>query len=193
MSIFDKFINAIKLNDDYDEDEDDFFDDDDPEEFEQPVKKSNRRFFNRVSKNYDDDEFEEVTPKQTAKPRAAAPVQKPARVQTKQASKVTPMRKKSAGASGMGVCVIKPTRIEDYREIADTLLSNCTVVLNLEGLDVELAQRIIDFSSGSCYAIDGGLQKVSSYIFIMTPSDVEISGDIQDILNGAFPTMRSSF
>ena len=57
----------------------------------------------------------------------------------------------------------------------------------------ELAQRIIDFSSGSCYAIGGGLQKVSSYIFILTPSNVEISGDIQDLLNGAVPSMRTSF
>ena len=103
------------------------------------------------------------------------------------------MRKRAVSPNNMGVCVIKPTKIEDYREIADTLLSNCTVVLNLEGLDVELAQRIIDFASGSCYAINGGLQKVSSYIFIMTPSDVEISGDIQDILSGAIPSMRTSF
>ena len=88
--------------------------------------------------------------------------------------------------------MIKPVKVEDYREIADTLLSNCTVVLNLEGLDVELAQRIIDFSSGSCYAINGGLQKVSSYIFILTPANVEISGDIQDLLNGAMPAMRNS-
>ena len=96
-------------------------------------------------------------------------------------------------SNGMEVCVIKPTKVEDYREIADTLLSNCTVVLNLEGLDVELAQRIIDFSSGSCYAINGGLQKVSSFIFILTPADVEITGDIQDLLNGAIPSMRTSF
>ena len=93
----------------------------------------------------------------------------------------------------MEVCVIKPTKVEDFREIADTLLSYCTVVLNLEGIDVELAQRIIDFSSGSCYAIGGGLQKVSSYIFILTPSNVEISGDIQDLLGGAIPSMRSAY
>lgn len=192
MSIFDKFINAIKLNDDYDEDEDDFFDEEDPEEFEE-IKKPGRRFFQRAPKNYADDEFEEAPASAPQKPKAAAPVQKPARTPVRAATKVTPMRKKATGAPGMGVCVIKPTKIEDFREIADTLLSNTTVVLNLEGLDVELAQRIIDFSSGSCYAIDGGLQKVSSYIFIMTPSNVEISGDIQDILNGAFPTMRSSF
>ena len=56
--------------------------------------------------------------------------------------------------------------------------------LNLEGIDVELAQRVIDFTSGSCYSIDGSLQKVSSYIFILTPANVDISGDITDILGG---------
>ena len=65
----------------------------------------------------------------------------------------------------MEVCVIKPRSMEDTREITDTLLANCTVVLNMEGLDVDIAQRIIDFSSGSCYAIDGNLQKVSNFIF----------------------------
>ena len=59
-------------------------------------------------------------------------------------------------------------------------------MLNLEGIDVEVAQRIIDFSCGACYSINGNLQKVSSYIFILTPANVEISGDIQDILSGAF-------
>ena len=58
-------------------------------------------------------------------------------------SKVTPMRpsKKQAGAI-MEVCVIKPTGFEDSREITETLLNNRTVVLNVEGLDVDIAQRI---------------------------------------------------
>lgn len=86
----------------------------------------------------------------------------------------------------MEVCVIKPASMEDTREIADTLLAGCTVVLNLEGIDVDIAQRIIDFCCGACYCMSGSLQKVSSYIFILTPSSVEISGDIQDILSGAF-------
>lgn len=88
--------------------------------------------------------------------------------------------------NGMEVCVFKPTLFDEAREITDTLLSNCTVVINFEGLDVEVAQRIIDFTSGSCYAIGGNLQKVSSYIFIVTPKSVDISGDFQDILSGAF-------
>ena len=66
------------------------------------------------------------------------------------------------------------------------LLSNCTVVLNFEGLDVEVAQRIIDFTSGSCYAIGGNLRKVSNYIFIVTPRNVDLAGDFQEIVAGAF-------
>ena len=65
-------------------------------------------------------------------------------------------------------------------------MSNRTVVLNLEGLDVDIAQRIIDFTSGSCFAIGGNLQKISHYIFIITPSSVDVSGDFQDIFGGAF-------
>jgi len=103
--------------------------------------------------------------------------------------KVTPIRQnisKKMPGTGMEVCVIKPTSVEDAREITETLLANRTVVLNLEGLDVDIAQRIIDFTSGSCFAIGGNLQKISHYIFIITPASVDISGDFQDIFNGSF-------
>ena len=50
---------------------------------------------------------------------------------------------------------------------------------------MDLAQRIIDFSSGSCYALHGGLLKISNYIFIITPKGVDISGDFQEVLTGA--------
>lgn len=86
----------------------------------------------------------------------------------------------------MEVCVIKPSNVEDAREITDTLLSGRSVILNLEGLHVDIAQRIIDFTSGSCYSINGNLQKVSSYIFIITPESVEISGDFQELLGSGF-------
>ena len=84
---------------------------------------------------------------------------------------------------GMQVCVIKPTSVEDAREITETLLENRTVVLNVEGLDVEIAQRIIDFTSGSCFAISGNLQKISNYIFIITPASVDISGDFLSLMD----------
>ena len=109
--------------------------------------------------------------------------------------KVTPIRKRSGGAASMEVSVIRPSSMEDTREIADTLMNDCTVILNLEGLDVDIAQRVIDFTCGVCYSLKGNLQKVSGYIFILTPADVDISGDFQSILSGAFelPSMRSSY
>ena len=192
MSVLDKFLDAIRLNDDYEEedaDSDSFFDEEDDDIEEKPKK----RFFRKLE-NEDEDEEEELqakpvhtaprkqpAPKTTASSQAAAArAPKPA---APVSSKVTPMRKK-AGALNMEVCVIKPASMEDTREIADTLLAGCTVVLNLEGIDVDIAQRIIDFCCGACYCMSGSLQKVSSYIFILTPSSVEISGDIQDILSG---------
>ena len=83
----------------------------------------------------------------------------------------------------MEVCVIKPNNMEDTREITETLLGGRTVILNLEGMDLEVAQRIIDFTSGSTFAIDGNLQKISNFIFLVTPANVDISGDLQDILH----------
>lgn len=208
MSFFDKLLDQIHINDDYDEDEEDgFFDEDDEEDdYEEELPK--KRFFSRRSKASGDESEVDYTSSGAAEARSVRRAERPTKsepakprvtvrqpAKSKPSSKVTPIRsnRKGASAETMEVCVIRPTRVEDYREIADTLLSNCPVILNLEGLDVEVAQRIIDFSSGSCYAIDGSLQKVSSYIFVLTPSNVEITGDIQDILNGAIPEMRSSF
>ena len=79
--------------------------------------------------------------------------------------------------------MIKPTSFDESREITETLLANRTVVLNVEGLDVDIAQRIIDFASGSCFAINGNLQKISNYIFIITPESVDISGDFQSLMD----------
>ena len=78
--------------------------------------------------------------------------------------------------------MIKPTSVEDGREISDTLSSGRAVVINLERIDIEIAQRIIDFTSGACYSMGGNLQKISDYIFIVTPKTVELSGDFQDMM-----------
>lgn len=167
MGVMDKFLNFMSLNGE-DEDEyidEDYLDDEDEMEAPAPRKAVNAR-------NKDEDEYEE------------RPSKKP------QQSKVTSIRpvanNRRAPGSGMEVCVIKPTSIDEAREITETLLANRTVVLNLEGLDVDIAQRIIDFTSGSCYAINGNLQKISHYIFIITPASVDISGDFQDLFSGSF-------
>ena len=168
MGFLDKIMDTMHLGgDDYDDDYDDF--DDDYEE-ERPKLGS---VFKKKERDYDYD-MEDDLVTESSKVR-----------NVKQQSRITPMRSRKT-SSGMEVCVFKPTLFDEAREITDTLLSQCTVVLNFEGLDVDLAQRIIDFASGSCYAIGGNLQKVSNYIFIMTPKSVDISGDFQDIISGAF-------
>ena len=80
---------------------------------------------------------------------------------------------------------------ETYADLKNLIHDYC----QKEGIDVDIAQRIIDFCCGACYCMSGSLQKVSSYIFILTPSSVEISGDIQDILSGAFdlPNIRTDY
>ena len=84
--------------------------------------------------------------------------------------------------NGMEVSLIKPTSLDDAKEICDYLLAGKAVVLNMEGIHTETAQRIIDFTSGSTYSMNGNLQKISNYIFIATPSSVELSGDFPELL-----------
>ena len=167
MGVMDKFLNYMRLNDDEDDlCGVDYLDDD--EDVEPSPKKSS----SKGAKESSDASYEEKPVKKSINP-----------------GKVTPIRQsitRKNPANGMNVCVIKPSNVEDAREITETLLSNRTVVLNLEGLDVDIAQRIIDFTSGSCFAISGNLQKISHYIFIITPASVDISGDFQDLLGGSF-------
>ena len=164
MSFADKILDMMRLNDDEDDyefDNEEYFDEEVEEEREKP------RFFRREK----DDDAQESEHDVREKPVKTTP-------------KITPISKTSRKqANGMEVCVIKPTSVEDAREITETLLNNRTVVLNVEGLDVEIAQRIIDFTSGSCFAISGNLQKISNYIFIITPANVDISGDFQNIMD----------
>ena len=179
MGVFDKFLNIMKLDDDDEYDEFDEYEDDDDEYEEEAPKRS---LFKKKEKEYDYDLEDEIV-KETSKA-----VSKPV-------PKISPINKRRSGGTGMEVCVIKPTTFEDSREITETLLSGRAVVLNFEGLDVDLAQRIIDYTCGSCVAIDGNLRKISNYIFIVTPKSVDISGDLQDLLSDAFevPGIKTDF
>ena len=170
MSILDKFLSFMKL-DDEEEYADDFFDEEEDKEDTKPTKNP----FKKPKKSCfdDEDDYEEETP----------------------SNKVTPIRPPVRRGASMEVCVIKPIKVDDAREISETLLSGRTVILNLEGLDLEIAQRIIDFTSGATFAINGNLQKISNYIFLVTPTNVDISGDLQDLLNTSFdvPSIRTSY
>ena len=93
------------------------------------------------------------------------------------------MTVKTGGSKQAEVRMIIPKSYEDSNEIADYLIDGKTVVLNLEEMNVDLGQRIIDFTVGACYTMGGNLQKISKKIFIATPSTVELSGDFTDLLS----------
>ncbi len=89
----------------------------------------------------------------------------------------------------LNVVVIAPETFEDARDIADHLKSKKPCVVNLESVDKEISRRIIDFLSGSVYALDGNIQKISTGIFLIAPYNVSIMGDFKDELRnkGVFP------
>jgi cell division inhibitor SepF len=87
------------------------------------------------------------------------------------------------------VVVMQPANFDDAQDICDHLKNKKPIVVNLESLEKEDAQRVIDFLSGSVYALDGNIQKVSAGIFVIAPNNVDIMGDFKDELRskGAFP------
>lgn len=161
MGLFGKFVDSIRLSDNED---DDYFLDSDYDD-EKPARKG--IFGGRKDDDYYDDPETEDQP--SPRPRF---------IGGGKSSKVVPMKR------NMEVSMVKPTSMEDSKEICDYLLAGKAVVLNMEGLHTEIAQRIIDFTSGSTYSMNGNLQKISNYIFIATPESVELSGDFQDLLGG---------
>ncbi len=165
MGIFDRMLSAMKIEDD---DEDEYEDDYEVADTD-PSKKEKKGLFFRKNRDDEDDDYEEEDIEPRKKERAA---------------KVADFRRRNPSSGSMEVCVIKPASFDsDVKEIAETLLAGRTVILNMEGLDLSVGQRIIDFMCGATYSVDGNLQKISSFIFIITPKNVDLSGDLQGIVD----------
>lgn len=166
MGFFAKLMESLRLSDSED---DGYFLDDDYEE-EKPEKKNH---YGKKEKDLDD-EYDYDEPDE--------PVSK-SRFLGKSSNKVVPMKR-----NNMEVTMVKPTSMNDSQEICQYLLAGKAVVLNMEGLSMEIAQRIIDFSSGATYSINGNLEKISNSIFIATPEAISLSGDFQEMLGSSNPT-----
>ena len=121
MGVLDKFLDIMKLSDDDDDYEnDDFFDEDDLDDYEEKPK---RKLFGRDKKNDEEETFSQEEEEEYE-----------SRPSSSQGSKVTPMRRsgRRPQAAGMEVCVIKPSSVDDAREITETFLGGRTLMLNLE-------------------------------------------------------------
>ena len=89
--------------------------------------------------------------------------------------------------------VMKPTSFEDSSSIVDVLRNGKAIIVNFEGFNPAISQRIMDFVCGCIYTIDGQILQISGYIFIVAPKDMDITGDYTAFLQQdsfGVPTFR---
>ena len=88
-----------------------------------------------------------------------------------------PVERAPARNGDVRVHLVIPKSFNDAQQVADKFKQAIPVVLNLQGTDTELAKRLIDFASGLTYALDGGMQRIASKVFMLTPRNVQISAE----------------
>ncbi len=158
MGLISDFMSKMRITEEPDEE---YYDDEDYD-----PKPSRGGIFSKKASDYDEEYDQPKTSIFSSRSRSA---------------NVTPVRRT------MEVSLIRPQSVDDARVICDCLLDGKAVILNMEGLHMEIAQRIIDYTSGATYSIRGKLEKISNYIFIATPEIVDLSGEFQDLMtNGGF-------
>jgi cell division inhibitor SepF len=72
---------------------------------------------------------------------------------------------------------LSPQSFSDAKAVADEFKKGVPVIINLQGLDRDLVRRLVDFSSGLCYGLDGHMEKIASQVFLLTPKSVEVSAE----------------
>ena len=162
------FDELKKLTRPYDEDEDDFLDE--AEEVAEEIAPEKPRMSNPFAG------FSFGMEKQPEAEEAPKPAP---RMGKAGAGKVVNL---ASGTNGMQVVLVKPDRFETAAEIADHLRDRRAVLMNLETTAKETGRRLIDFLSGVAYAQGGKIKKVSSNTYIITPSSVNLMGDLMDEL-----------
>ena len=176
---FNKVLDFLKLNDpeeDWDDDDDlfkdDNYDDDDDDDYDdEALFKPRFKKKEKSSRSYDDDE--ESYGNNRPKPRSQ---------KASNPSKLVSINSRNNRRSQ--VFVIKPQDISQAQTVTSYLKEGHLVVINMEGVEIHIAQRIIDFIGGACDALDGSIQGISNNIFIAAPSNIAVTGDLRDeILN----------
>jgi cell division inhibitor SepF len=81
------------------------------------------------------------------------------------------------GGGDVRVHFVVPKNFNDVQDVADKFKDAIPVILNLQSTDNDLSKRLIDFSSGLTYALDGGMQRIADKVFLLTPRNVEVSAE----------------
>jgi len=119
-----------------------------------------------------------VTSRELLPTRLVQPVDPVEREQSSTVTLITPrmMRARSTELNPH-IHSVAPTEFADARQIADSVMASQPVIVNLQTASHELKRRMIDFCSGVTYALGGGMERVANNVFLITPSDVELSAD----------------
>lgn len=129
-------------------------------------------FLDDEYEDYDDEYIEEEPESQKTQKQ---PVQK----QTAQKQNIVSLQSVQKASK---VVLVEPRVYAEAQDIADHLKNRRAVVVNLQRIDHDQAKRIVDFLSGTVYAVGGDIQKIGSSIFLCTPDNVEVSGNISEIM-----------
>lgn len=86
-------------------------------------------------------------------------------------------------ASSPKVMVTKPAGYDDAREIAESIKARKIVLVNATGLETKTAQRLVDFISGSCYVLGASLQEIEHRVYLLSPSNVEVTNELKNELS----------
>jgi len=72
---------------------------------------------------------------------------------------------------------MSPTSFNEAQSVADKYMAGIPVIMNLQGLERDLSRRLVDFASGLCYGMRGSMERVTNQVYLLTPSNVEVSAE----------------
>jgi cell division inhibitor SepF len=153
--------------------EDDDWEDEDGYAAEESLEQSYRERPNvrRLTPRRRSQEFDDWTESEADRPASRAQA-RAARVR-----EMRPQIEAVPNPASVRVHLVLPRSFNDAQQIADKFKQGIPVILNLQGSDAELSKRLIDFTSGLTYALNGGMQRVADKVFLLTPRNVEVSAE----------------
>jgi cell division inhibitor SepF len=142
---------------------------------------------------YDEEYYDEPAPTPTGGGRAAYVPPEPPEMH---AGAVRPLARSVEPASGQVAAVrttgvvrpltpqssakpyaMSPTSFNEAQAVADKYMAGIPVIMNLQGLERDLSRRLVDFASGLCYGLRGSMERVTNQVYLLTPSNVEVSAE----------------
>ncbi|MFS0751924.1 cell division protein SepF [Oceanobacillus sp. 1P07AA] len=134
-------------------------------------------FKNKLKDYFMGDEYDYEYVDEEENDQTQEPKQKDSKASTKNVVNLS-----SVQQSNSRVVLIEPRNYNEAQEIADNIVNRRAVIINLQRVDHQQAKRIVDFLSGTVYAVKGDIQKLGAETFLCTPDNVEVSGTITEML-----------